>query len=243
MNIHLDYNDFKNSNYELDMLGSATFGSTMYGTNNKNSDEDVIIIMKNIKRLPIITHHQIQLKRKDNNIHKQDIIISTLDQFLHNLLNGDSTINYEVVMQNCFKNTTIDFLHDFKKMFTNYNIINSYYGMAKRDIKFYKKSNDINDKKKKLNHIIRGVLIGNFIKENYKIINEKTTLNNIFSIILQITNHVNISTEISYLDIILDKYEKIMIDNKKALFEMLNNNEIQKVYMFYITFKHFYFKI
>lgn len=231
MNIHLDYQEFQNSQYTQDILGTAQFGSTMYGTNNIDSDIDMVVIMKNIRRMPIVSHHQIQLKRSDDGIHKEDIVVTTLDQFIYNLLNGDSTVNYEIIMQNCLNGSNLEFMHNFKKMFSNYNIISSYYGMAKRDIKSYRKTDSIIAKRKKLGHIVRGILTANFIMNNYDTIDSKTTLENVFSMSLQITQFINDQTDALVLDSILEKYEQTMITGKSILNTKLENQEIHKVYI------------
>lgn len=155
MNIHL--NGIKdafdiNSISKDDILAEVTFGSTLYGLNDKDSDKDVLRIVKNIKRIPNLTHHQLQMTEDG-----VDYIYCTLDQFINNTLSGDSTINFEIIMSGQLEGTKLDFIHQDKGMFVNYNIILSYLGMARRDIKYKDKAKTDRDRIKKLTHILRGI--------------------------------------------------------------------------------------
>jgi predicted nucleotidyltransferase len=151
-------------------VGSIKVGSHMYGLNNENSDTDwLTIYIQPIKNRNSFMweHHQLQFKKD-----KIDYNFSDLQTFIRNTLTGDSTINFEVLWSDDLKNTEFAWLSEYKEYFINYNIIKSYLGLAKRDLKYWKKDTH-NGKKhtiethKKLSHFVRGVICAKMLINGY----------------------------------------------------------------------------
>jgi predicted nucleotidyltransferase len=145
-------------------LGRFEVGSHMYGTNNENSDIDYLYIYatsENEMNSFLNTHHQLQFKEEgvDHNF-------VSLHTFLTNTISGDSTINFEVLNFGYFKGTLLECLYEERNSFHTYNVIRSYLGMARRDIKAYLKLTNDQAKKKKLGHIIRGGMYAKAILEH-----------------------------------------------------------------------------
>lgn len=152
MNIHI-----KNKELFERLLDSTIYsvniGSKMYGTNNENSDTDIIHIYKTSEaelNSILNSHHQIQYK--DNNI---DYIFVSLHSFLRNLLSGDSTINFEVINHIDILTSELSFLYEMRKSFYNYKIMRSYLGFGRRDLKQLNKGEGDRGKNKKLFHAYR----------------------------------------------------------------------------------------
>ena len=147
MNIHFNDIEVKKS---LDDNSIVRFivGSKLYKTNNKNSDTDYLSIFLNPTFSFYWENHQLQFK--DTNI---DYNYSELRGFIRNLLTGDSTINLEILFSEQDFGE-LSFLKDFKFDFINFNIIRSYLGMARRDLKKYVSTKE----NKKLAHSIRGYI-------------------------------------------------------------------------------------
>ena len=115
-----------------------------------NSDTDYLSIYLDPTFSFYWEHHQLQYKG-DNT----DYNFVELRNFVRNILTGDSTINLEVLFSNQIDNNSIlGFLNDFKYDFINYNIIKSYLGQAKRDLKTFKSKRNF----KKLAHSFRGFI-------------------------------------------------------------------------------------
>lgn len=181
MNIH--FTDEKLFN---DLIQSSIFqieiGSGMYNLKTETSDTDILVIYLDgiINTNSIIrTHHQLQYIKDNTDGTNTDYIFTSLTQFLNNILSGDSTINYEVLKSEEFKNHSKEFLMLSElKVFDNINVIKSYLGMAKRDLKVIKGEFGT----KKLYHISRGILfaeavlnsrnIFDVLKENYSKLKE-----------------------------------------------------------------------
>ncbi len=155
MNIH--FTDEK----LFDSLKSATLvkarvGSHLYGTNGPNSDEDFLYIYATSKAELgsfIQTNHQLQYKSDgvDHNF-------VSLHSFMRNCVNGDSTINFEVIHSDEFLVTPLSWLKRLDRYFQTYTIVRSYNGLVKRDIKHYSKGSNDYDRKKRMGHILRGLL-------------------------------------------------------------------------------------
>lgn len=164
MNIHFtDTELFKN--LKKATLAKVKVGSHMYGTNNENSDTDYLYIYatsKNELASAIQTHHQLQFIDENGDDHN----FVSLHTFIRNILNGDSTINFEVIQSGVLKNTKLEFLCNFDNDFITYTIIRSYLGLARRDVKHYFKANTDYLKKKRLGHIIRGYLYARDMIQN-----------------------------------------------------------------------------
>ena len=163
MNIHIEDRD-KFELLKKATLFKVTIGSHMYGTANESSDQDILHIYA-VSRMEqssfVKTHHQYQFK--EDGI---DYIFVNIDAFLRNTLNGDSTINFEVIHSDEMKNDDI-----FRKLyhigysFCNYNIARSYLGLAKRDLKHMNNSKDDKSRNKKLAHAYRGLQFAEMIME------------------------------------------------------------------------------
>ncbi len=134
-------------------LHKVVIGSTMYGTNDENSDIDYLYIY-----VPSISerntfhpsHHQLQYK--EDGIDHNFVNIFT---FLKNCLSGDSTINFEIINHESIKDSELSFLWDLRYAFYNYKILRSYNGLARRDLRELPKYAD-EDRNKKIAHVLRG---------------------------------------------------------------------------------------
>lgn len=160
MNIHFTdkqlFNELKNAT-----ITKVVVGSHLYGTNNENSDTDVLHIYATSQQelnTVFTTNHQLQYK--ENNT---DYLFVSLHSFIKNILNGDSTINFEVIQSEQLQNTSLQWLNDFKNDFITYTILKSYIGLVKRDLKHFYKSKTDYEKNKQFEHIIRGLLYVNSI--------------------------------------------------------------------------------
>ncbi len=151
-------------------VGAVRVGSHMYGLNNENSDVDwlTIYIQPAANRNSFMwEHHQLQYKKD-----KVDYNFSDLQTFIRNTLTGDSTINFEVLWSEDLKNTRLGWLAEYKHHFINYNVIKSYLGLAKRDLKYWNRDTN-NGKKhtiethKKLSHFVRGVIFAKMLINGY----------------------------------------------------------------------------
>lgn len=155
MNIHF------NDRQLFEKLKSATIvkcvvGSHMYGTNTETSDIDFLFVYatsENELNSFITTHHQLQYK--EDGI---DYNFVSLHSFLKNTLNGDSTINFEVINSDALIGTELEFLNENKKSFLTYTMVRSMLGLARRDIKHFFRAETEYDKLKRLKHIVRGYL-------------------------------------------------------------------------------------
>jgi len=140
-------------------IASFKVGSNMYKTNNENSDLDYLNIYVEDCNSFMWEHHQLQFKDVENNV---DENFTNIQGFIRNTLTGDSTLNLEVIFGKEIELSRLSFISDFKKDFINYNIIKSYLGMAKRDLKNYSKltyngTKNVEENSKKLCHVYRGI--------------------------------------------------------------------------------------
>jgi len=162
MNIHFtDKNLFEK--LKKATLAKVVVGSRMYGIHNDDinkgplSDTDFLYIYatsENELLSAIQTHHQLQFIDEEGNDHN----FVSLHTFVRNILNGDSTINFEVVQSNVLFGTQLDWITNYKDAFITYTVIRSYLGLCRRDIKHYHKANTEYLKRKRLGHIIRGYI-------------------------------------------------------------------------------------
>lgn len=168
MNIHIKdellFNSLKNSS-----ILRIEIGSRNYALNTKYSDIDYLYIYPttdNELNSFVKVHHQFQYK-EDNIDHN----FVSLHTFINNLINGDSTINYEVVNNEELIDTDLGFLYNMRDSFRNYSIIRSYLGMARRDLKMVN-SEPEEVRNKKLIHSIRGYFFAkSIIEDNFELIN------------------------------------------------------------------------
>lgn len=165
MNIHFN-NEQLLTQLERATLVKVAVGSHLYGLNTNQSDTDLFHIhakSKNLDNSFLWEHHQLQFKQQNT-----DLIFTDLFIFIRNLLSGDSTINFEVLHSVELQNSDLKFLSDNKLEFYNYNILKSYLGMAKRDLKqcITESGNQVNSKK--LSHAYRGIITAQAIlAQNY----------------------------------------------------------------------------
>ncbi len=164
MNIHINKETFELLNKSA--LISLEVGSSTYGLSDENSDKDFLTIyapFKNERNSFWTSHHQFQYKDLENNIDYNFVSIFT---FLRNLINGDSTLNIEFSHSKLLIGTPLEFLYNCRHFFYNFNILRSYNGLAKRDLKHLHKEKTERDKNKKIIHAYRGNLFANQILNN-----------------------------------------------------------------------------
>lgn len=158
MNIH-----FKDENL-FELLKSKSllrirFGSNLYGTMDENSDTDYLYIYRTSESEMnsfLNSQHQLQYKEVLNG-NSIDHNFVSLHTFIRNLINGDSTVNFEVLFSEDMKNSLyLDFLWEMRYKFINYSIIRSYLGLARRDLKLLSKQRTLKDKNKAALHAYRG---------------------------------------------------------------------------------------
>jgi len=150
MNLKINNTELFNTLKQYSIF-QTVIGSNMYKLNDELSDIDNLYILlpnSNIFR----NFHQLQFK-----INHEDHLFVFLDSFILNTLNGDSTINFEVI-QSLNLDSVLNWFRDNKTKLFNYSVIKSYLGMAKRDIKYFNKEVGLRNKQRKLIHIYRGLL-------------------------------------------------------------------------------------
>tara|TARA_R110000737_G_scaffold213289_4_gene230427 strand:- start:170 stop:1015 length:846 start_codon:yes stop_codon:yes gene_type:complete len=152
MNIHIEDEVLFEELKRISVF-NIEIGSRMYGTNNEESDRDILYIyipsqdeMNSISS----SHHQYQFK--ENGI---DHIFTDIFTFIKNTLNGDSTINFEVINSEKIEHSNLDWLVSYRDYFRNYKILRAYLGRARKDLKQMKSMSNIKDCTKKVSHGIR----------------------------------------------------------------------------------------
>lgn len=143
-------------------LMDATFvkievGSRMYGLEHPGSDTDLLCIYNTSNgELNTFNRSQHQFQFTDNGV---DYLFINIHSFISNTLSGDSTINFEVINSPKLIGTDLEFLYDQRESFYNYNIIRSYLGLAKRDLKRINIDGKTEfGKNKKIGHAYRGLV-------------------------------------------------------------------------------------
>ena len=168
MNIHI-----KDDKLFHDLLDSTFFnvkmGSDLYGLKDEHSDTDFLCIYSpSVNQMTSFNKsiHQIQYKDIEHHV---DYVFTDLYSFFWNLLNGDSTINFEILHSEEYKHSEFgEFFKDITSNLRTYSVIVAYLGFANRDIKHFWKEKTERDKIKKLLHIIRGFDFANQIFYNYE---------------------------------------------------------------------------
>lgn len=160
MNIHIDKELHDQLNKRT--LFRVEFGSYLYGLENADSDKDILNIyyLTPQEQTSILSSLNHQLQYKNNNI---DYIHTDLFQFFRNILNGDSTVNFELMHTKEFQ--MIFNLNIPVENFYTYNMVKCYLGLVKRDLKEAHKQEDSYRMKKKLKHAYRGLLFAQTIFE------------------------------------------------------------------------------
>ena len=154
----------------LEVLKKSTLvqikiGAHLYGLNDEHSDTDYLCIT-----VPTLaeqnsfsfTHHQFQYKDEVNKI---DYLFVNVFNFIRNAINGDSTINFEVIHSEQLLTTSLDFLFELKSYFRNYAIVRSYLGLARRDLNSISKATGDREKNKRLLHAYRGYYFAKHVFE------------------------------------------------------------------------------
>lgn len=132
MNIKITKEEYDYLMNNLNIIDKYVMGSRLYGTNSEKSDTDILVLYENYFESDNYypNYHQLQFDDIDNNI---QYIFSSISQFYKNLFSGDSTINADIVMFSMNIDDKLNILRTF-------NIIKSYIGFAKRDIKMIGKA-------------------------------------------------------------------------------------------------------
>lgn len=217
MNIHFkDENLFKKLKHAS--LVKVEVGSKMYGTSDEESDTDYLYIyctsnseLNSFNR----SHHQLQFKNDEG-----DHNFVSLHTFLSNAINGDSTINYEVIQSGCLHGSNLEFLYSMRNSFNNYSIVRSYLGLARRDSRHYFKDKTHRGQIKKLGHIWRGyifaksIMEGNFLVTHGDFISEISELKKI--------EETNYSLKKDYLE----KYTNLISDLRNNLNEKMQDKTL-----------------
>ena len=161
MNIHIDRDT--HALLQMRCIVRIPIGSHLYKIANFDSDKDLLCIYTpNRAELSSViqTHHQLQYKDEEKKI---DYIYTSLPQFLRNLINGDSTINFEALFHPKMAEGFMNKIWRHRYDFITYNLIKCYLGMAKRDLKQIRSLNTDKEKWDKLAHVVRGTEIAGLL--------------------------------------------------------------------------------
>lgn len=235
MNIH--FTEEHNLTSTLDSLTvfRTAVGSTMYGLETEDSDIDYlsIYVEPTFNRNSLLWEHH-QLQYKFSNV---DYNYTTLQTFIRNILTGDSTINFEVLFSKELKHSEdLKWLYNYRFAFINYNIIKSYLGLAKRDLKMWRKStkNGVHttETNKKLSHFFRGVTIAhNCIKYTRERLNIDLLTHQDVTVLDKdiITFLMDVKTGVYSKDIEAINYAEIVMNSdREELNILLNEGQIEK---------------
>jgi len=229
MNIHFNCKKNKKSLDERTVY-KVRVGSHMYGLDNSKSDIDYLsIYIKTDEESDSFLWEHHQLQYKENSI---DYNYTDLQTFIRNILTGDSTINFEVLYATDLKSSELSWLAKYRFDFINYNVIKSYLGLAKRDLKIWKSttkngnySNAESDKK--LSHFLRGVITARMLLDNKYTTNFKKSSTfdneNDFEIL-----YMSKSGALNSLSTIVMQYESYMFEMREELNDKLNDGGIHK---------------
>lgn len=205
-------------------LAKVRIGSHMYGNNNENSDEDFLYIYATSEEelnSVIHTNHQLQYKEKgiDHNF-------VSLHTFIRNIINGDSTINYEVVQSGSLLDTDLKWLDLMKDYFNTYTIKRSYNGFARRDCKHFNKAKTPYEMKKRLGHIIRGYIYSDWIDKKFDFIEaNKTFIDTINT--LENTNNINLQSVLDWTDVINDQRKALNMAYEDKTLGLAKNMDVK----------------
>lgn len=239
MNIHFtDKNLFEN--LILNSVVEVQVGSHLYNLNNTNSDIDnlYIYIEDNANRNSFMwEHHQLQYKGIGENNISIDYNFTSLQGFIRNTLSGDATINYEVLFSDELRDSKLIWLWEMRHDFRNYNVIKSYLGLAKRDLKYWRKDSyggtkNTAETDKKLAHFVRGVIFAkNILEKNFSLDLSLTTTfkdcgYNDFELVDRLKNG---ALDYSY-DLLTKTFEILMNETRDKLNELHNARDIS-IYM------------
>lgn len=110
-------------------IARHTIGSKLYGTYNEESDTDILIIYDSFHDSDLYYPNYHQFQYDADNI---QYIFTTERHFWQNLFSGDSIINADIILSG-----DDDFLNNKLNVLRTYNVIKSFIGFAKRDIKSF----------------------------------------------------------------------------------------------------------
>lgn len=172
------------------------------------------------------TNHQLQYKEDgvDHNF-------VSLHSFIRNIINGDSTINFEIVHSDELKGTCLEFLHTVRNSFNTYTMIRSYLGFARRDLKHIGKCNTTAEKLKKLEHIVRCSLFASHLINVNEFKNKTIDFKyicNILKTIIKDYNEIDLNARINFWSKSIDADRIILTakhDNKTLGLAKLMNVE------------------
>ena len=154
MNIHINT---KHLDFLINQsIYHCPIGSQLYETATQNSDTDILYIYTesfNELNNPFYNHHQFQIKT--NGI---DYIFTSIRQFVRNLIQGDSSINIDVLMLTNICEVIPAFNQLKVESATCYPVLKCLLGMAKRDLKLANNA-------KKLGHVTRGLYCYKWLRE------------------------------------------------------------------------------
>ena len=226
MNIHFKDEDLYHSLIK-NTCTQFKVGAHIYALENENSDIDFLnIYLENSQNRNsfLWEHHQLQFKK-----HNIDYNFTTLQGFIRNILVGDATINMEVLFSEQMKYSSLNWLWKMRHSFINYNIIRSYLGMAKRDLKDWRKDTFNGVKasfktNKKLTHFLRGVIFADMLMDGNLVINMKNTQ---YHSNWQLLNSIKNTGHSNALDIV-KSYENKMNELRKLLNFKSKSNLISK---------------
>lgn len=131
-------------------IGEFYFGSHLFGLNDENSDVDWMIVYNKTEDETFSfnwSDHNFQFKTTN-----RDYLLVSLQDFVRNLLNGNSTYFFELIHDEQIKDSSLRFLYDHRNWFYNYSTIKGYLGLTKRDLKFSIKDH------KRFSHAYRSIL-------------------------------------------------------------------------------------
>jgi hypothetical protein len=220
-------------------LVKVNVGSHLYNMITDNSDKDILIVYAKPRlneNSYLWDHHQIQYDAEGVNY-----IFTDLQNFIRNILTGDSTINFEAIHTKAFLDSKLFFLYQNRKSFRNYNIIKSYLGMVKRDIKRVENrsksflstaySNPSSEPakitSKDMYHIYRGLVFSDLCIMNQFSIDLKNMGGDFYSYCYDLKKGEYLSHKYSLYDF-LDLCKDKMNTNRKKLNQMLEKKEINR---------------
>ena len=134
-------------NLQRSTFATFEFGAKLYGLDSESSDIDEVAIYAKptfFHHSFLWEHHTLQVATRTS-----DTIYSTLQEFVRNLLTGDSLYNFEVIHSDAVKNSRLDYLYENAHNFYNFTTIRAYLGFARRDLKHGLKDG------KRLSHAVR----------------------------------------------------------------------------------------
>lgn len=133
MNVQVNDSTLKDKLHET-TLERFIYGSSTYGLTNEASDNDYVSIIQTndfFANSYVWTNDTYQVKEGSD-----DTTFTTLSLFVRNLINTNSTINFEIIHTESAKSSDLlGFFNERKNWFYNFTTIRAFLGLARRDIK------------------------------------------------------------------------------------------------------------